>query len=96
MDNLEPFGLSPFVFYKNVPMWACLTIKPYTRAFLMKPSAEGETYTIIGYTPVGVYDGVDNLDINIDDVDTTTYGDWATEEEALAWLESPKVLYSYC
>lgn len=98
VDNLEPFGISAFVFYKNVPMWACLNLKPYTRAFLMKPSGEGETYTIIGYTPVGEFDSMPKTDIflEIQDVDTTTYGDWATEAEALDWLENPKVLYSYC
>ena len=82
--------------YKNVPLVATIYEQVVSRAFILTPTEEGETYTILICTPVGFPEDLsmtDNLELEVSDQDMSTYGDWYTEKDVVEWLADPKPIY---
>ena len=72
------WGVSPCIFYDNVPLWRTGAPLSAVDVFLYDPQGRDEPYTLFC---VDCYN------------DVYTYGQWRTLDEALAWLTNPKMLY---
>jgi hypothetical protein len=80
-------GEDPVVVYKNVALWYTIYEQRPSEVestIICLVGNEYDGYTILGYTPML---GTETL------FDHSTYGDWKTLEEALAWLDNPVTLY---
>ncbi|MGL5712209.1 MAG: hypothetical protein ACRCX2_04265 [Paraclostridium sp.] len=71
------------IYYKDVPLF--FTIYSYmVEGISICLDEEYGDITILGKIPVAYYPN---------DYDYCTYGEWATEQDALNWLDNPKSLY---